>query len=83
MRCMRAQSYRSLALLALAGIAAAAAGCADTGPTTEPGAYDRGSAALKDPMNYSPDIPNTDMDPGNNNLDHKTLNKDWNDFLNP
>ncbi|HEX4124413.1 MAG TPA: hypothetical protein VHY37_06780 [Tepidisphaeraceae bacterium] len=79
-------SYRSLAGLAAVLLAATLmsggiAGCASNagvGGTNEPS-----DQALKDPMDYSPDIPNTDMNTGGNTLDTKSFDKDVNDLFNP
>jgi hypothetical protein len=80
MRCNLVNDYRSLAaamLVAGVVLAGGSFGCADSGATTEPA-----DAALKDPMNYTPSIPNTDMR-GTGTMDTKSFDKDINDLLNP
>jgi hypothetical protein len=81
MRYNLANGYRSLAavllMAATATALAGAGGCVGQAATTEPA-----DAALKDPMNYSPDIPNSDMS-GTGTTNTKSFDKDLNDLLNP
>jgi hypothetical protein len=81
MRYDLANGYRSLAAILIMSAATisltGAGGCAGQAATTEPA-----DAALKDPMDYSPDIPKSDMS-GTGTMNTKSFDKDMNDLLNP
>jgi hypothetical protein len=61
-------------------------GCAtNSPPSTQPSsAYDTQEQAMKDPMNYSPDMSRTDIT-GGGTADYRkdSIKKDWDDFWNP
>jgi hypothetical protein len=59
-----------------------AAGC--SGPGMQASMEQRQDQALKDPMNYSPDMQNTDiMGAGIGSYDDKHMKQDLNDVFNP
>jgi hypothetical protein len=70
---------------AVLALCLAGAGCADNNAaTTQPDdAKARQDQALKDPMNYGPNDPDTVSGNNGNNLDKKAMQKDVNDFWNP
>jgi hypothetical protein len=80
MRFQVAASYRSLAA-ALTIATAIVCGSGNVGCASAPAATQPADAALNDPMNYTPSMPNTDSNFSGG--DSKTIGKDINDLLNP
>jgi|GEM_PF-3210597 len=70
----------SVLITLLVGALVALAGC--TATTSENPVAQHQDQALKDPMNYTPDSPNTDiMGGGLGNYDNKAMKRDLDDFF--
>jgi hypothetical protein len=59
-------------------------GCASDGSaTTRPSMDDRANNAINNPMNYTPFAGKSDMSNKDDHLEHRTLQQDLNDVINP
>ena len=74
--------YRPLLVaLAFCGLMA---GCVDKNATTQPSAYDRSEAALKDPMGVKAETDPIDISGGKiNEYDHNAMKRDLDSVFNP